>query len=47
MESLVQEVNLKIKRPTFHILVIISQIWIIIYRLEISFPAISLGKHLG
>jgi len=47
VESLVQKVNLKIKRPSLHILVIIGKVWIVIYRLEVCLPAISLGKHLG
>jgi hypothetical protein len=47
VESLVQKVNLKIERPSLHILVIIGKVWIVIYRLEVCLPAISLGKHLG
>ena len=44
MKSLIQEIDLQVERPSFHILVIISQIGIIINRFEIRFPTISFAQ---
>ena len=44
MKSLIQEIDLQVERPSFHILIIISQIGIIINRFEIRFPTISFAQ---
>ena len=47
LESLVQEVNLEIERPPFHILIKISEIWIEVNRLELWRPSVLRREHLG
>ena len=47
LEPLVEEINLQIERPSFHILVKISQIWVKIYRLELRRPTVVRRQHLG
>ena len=46
-ETLVQEVNLKVERPTFHVGIEVLQIRVIVNGFEPGGPSVTMGQHLG
>src|SRR5688572_16997590 len=45
VQAIVQKVNLKIKAPTWHILIKIVEVRIMIHIFKLGYPFVMLGKH--
>ena len=46
-KSLVKEVYLEIERPSFHVVIVIFQVWIVVNWLEMSLPSVTFSEHFG